>query len=308
MARKPRIEFSGAFYHVLSRGNRQSPIFNVDDDRERFLKKLLEYKRKYGFILYAYALMHNHFHLLMETRDIALSRIMQGLLQSYTQWYNRRYSKVGHLFRARYSSILCDRDTYVLNLIRYLHLHCVRAGLVKDPAAYQWSSHRVYLGLEESELVDTDFVLSQFVKDRRKARKEYREFIQEWIDRGSMDEFYKVADQRILGDEDFVMEVKRKIREKIERADCCLRNKTFHEIAIIVKELTGVSLDDLQSQKRMEKIADARGYFVRLALLYTKCRRRKIAEYLRKSPRAIPFLERRISDKKLDQILLKVKR
>ena len=146
MARKPRVEYPGAFYHVMTRGNRKEAIFKDDKDRLRFLRKVLEYKERYGFILYAYILMKNHIHLLIETRDAALSKIMQGLLQSYTQWYNGKYRTVGHLFQGRYKSILCDKKVYLLNLIRYIHLNCVRAGLVRDPGEYKWSSHRIYLG------------------------------------------------------------------------------------------------------------------------------------------------------------------
>jgi len=136
MARKSRIEYPGAFYHVMTRGNRKQVVFKDDKDRLKFLRKLLEYKEKYGFALYAYILMKNHIHLLIETRDVPLSRIMQGLLQSYTQWYNGKYRVVGHLFQGRYKAILCDKKVYLLNLIRYIHLNCIRVGLVKEPSAY----------------------------------------------------------------------------------------------------------------------------------------------------------------------------
>jgi len=136
MARKSRIEYPGAFYHVMTRGNRKQVVFKDDKDRLKFLRKLLEYKEKYGFALYAYILMKNHIHLLIETRDVPLSRIMQGLLQSYTQWYNGKYRTVGHLFQGRYKAILCDKKVYLLNLIRYIHLNCIRVGLVKEPSAY----------------------------------------------------------------------------------------------------------------------------------------------------------------------------
>ena len=142
MARKPRIEYSGAFYHVITRGNRKETIFFDAEDREKFLDKLLEYKKRYNFILYAYTLMNNHIHLLIETEETPLSKIMQGLLQSHAQWHNRKYKTVGHLFQGRYKAILCDRNEYLLVLVRYIHLNPVRAGIVKDPADYRWSSHR----------------------------------------------------------------------------------------------------------------------------------------------------------------------
>ena len=136
MTRKVRVEYPGAFYHVMTRGNRKEAIFKDDRDRLKFLQKLLEYKEKFGFVLYAYTLMKNHIHLLIETKDAPLSKIMQGLLQSYTQWYNGKYRTVGHLFQGRYKAILCDKKVYLLNLIRYIHLNCARAGIVKDPRDY----------------------------------------------------------------------------------------------------------------------------------------------------------------------------
>ena len=111
MARKPRIEYPGAFYHVIARGNRKEPIFLNDEDRKNLLDRLKGYKNRYSFILYAYVLMDNHIHLLMETREIPLSKVMQGVLQSYTQWYNKKYQTVGHLFQGRYKAMLCDKVT-----------------------------------------------------------------------------------------------------------------------------------------------------------------------------------------------------
>ena len=306
MARKPRIEFPGAFYHVITRGNRKAAIFKDDRDRERFLQKLREYKERYGFIIYAYTLMYNHIHLLIETGKVPLSKIMQGFLQSYTQWYNGKYITVGHLFQGRYKSILCDKRIYLLNLIRYIHLNMVRAGLVKDPAEYKWSSHRIYLGIEESDFVDCDFVLAQFAKTRKRAIKLYKEFVMEWIGEGKKEEFYRTVDQRFLGREGFVEEVKKKIGEELRREENILKNKTFEEIAEGVKQVTGVNLDLLHSRRRKSVIVEARSLFVRLALMYSNYKRKEIAEYLGKVPRIIPYLERKLDDKRFELMVKKL--
>ena len=136
MARKPGIEYPGAFYHVITQCNRNQVIFKDNEDRRVFLRKLLDYKEKYRFILYAYILTDNHIHLLIEVGKAPLSKIMQCLLQSYTQWYNSKYRTVVHLFQGRYKAIVCDKGRYLLNLIRYIHLNCVRAGTVSDPKDY----------------------------------------------------------------------------------------------------------------------------------------------------------------------------
>lgn len=306
MARKPRIEYPGAFYHVMARGNHRESILKDDSDRERFLKKLLEYKERYGFILYAYTLMGDHIHLLIEVRKEPISRIMQGLLQSYTQWYNHKYKTVGHLFQGRYKAILCDKNSYLLNLVRYIHLNPVRAGIVKEPAKYKWSSHRIYLGLALSKIVDTEFVLSQFSPRLRESRKIYQSFVLEWINEGKREDFYGTIDQRFLGEEDFIEEVKKKSGKELLIEDDVLKNKTLDEIAKEVEKLTGVTLSDLCNRNRKKEIVEARSLFVRLALLYTKYKRKEIAEYLGRVPRIIPYLVGKLSDEKLQSIKAKL--
>jgi REP element-mobilizing transposase RayT len=306
MARKPRIEYPGALYHVITRGNRKESIFKDTEDRERFLKKLIEYKERYDFILYAYVLMGNHIHLLIETGKEPLSRIMQGLLQSYTQWYNSKYRTVGHLFQGRYKAILCDKNSYLLNLIRYIHLNPVRKGIVRDPSKYKWSSHRIYLGLERSKTVDTELVLSQFSKNIRKSIRMYKSFVLEWIKEGKKEDFYRTIDQRFLGEAEFAEEVKKKVGEETRREDNILKNKTIDEIAEGVKRVTGVRLNDLRGRSRMKDVVAARSLFVRLALKYTIYKRKEIAAFLERVPKAVPYLERKLDDEQLQSLETKL--
>ncbi len=306
MARKPRIEYPGAFYHVMARGNHRESILKDDSDRERFLKKLLEYKERYGFILYAYTLMSDHIHLLIEVGKEPLSRIMQGLLQSHTQWYNHKYKTVGHLFQGRYKAILCDKNSYLLNLVRYIHLNPVRAEIVKEPAKYKWSSHRIYLGLALSDIVDTEFVLTQLSSNMQESRQIYQSFVQEWVNENKRENFYGAIDQRFLGEEDFIEEVKKKSGKELLIEDDVLKNKTLDEIAKEVEKLTGVTLSDLRGRCRKKEIVEARSLFVRLAIIYTKYKRKEIAEYLGRVPRIIPYMERKLSDEKLQSIKLEL--
>ena len=162
MARRPRIHFAGAFYHVISRGNRRQGIFRDEKDLKAFLACLSDCKTRFPFQLYAYALMKNHVHLLVEVETIPLSRIMQSFLFRYAQYFNRRHGEVGHLFEGRYKAIVCDKDTYLLELVRYIHLNPVRARVVKAPEDYVWSGHLGYLGKGEEDLIDEGFVLGQF--------------------------------------------------------------------------------------------------------------------------------------------------
>lgn len=121
MARKPRLDVPGAVYHVIVRGNRRATIFHDDADYRAYLERLERYRQRDGATLHAYVLMPNHVHLLLETGDGPLSRTMQTLQFTYSQYYNRRYDKTGHVFQGRYHAILCDRDAYLVELVRYLH-------------------------------------------------------------------------------------------------------------------------------------------------------------------------------------------
>jgi len=177
MARKPRVHFPGALYHVISRGNQRQDIFLDEKDLKTYLSYLSEYKIRYPFRLYAYALMKNHFHLLLEVEEIPLSKIMQSLLFRYTRYFNKRYGKVGHLFQGRYRAILCDKDAYLLELVRYIHLNPVRAKVVMESERYSWTGHLSYLGKVRDGLVEEDFVLGQFGHNKSLARRRYRQFI-----------------------------------------------------------------------------------------------------------------------------------
>jgi len=153
MARRPRIHFTGALYHVISRGNRRQGVFRDEKDLKRFLDYLSQCKTRSPFRPYAYALRKNHIHLLLEVERTPLSKIMQSILFRYTHYFNRRYRQVGHLFQGRYKAIACDKDAYLLELVRYIHLNPVRAKVVKGPEDYRWTGHLSYLGKREEELL-----------------------------------------------------------------------------------------------------------------------------------------------------------
>src|SRR5262245_17116000 len=145
MARRPRVLVPGLLYHVIARGNQRQQTFLTDLDYRAYLGRLAAYRKRYAVCLFAYCLMPNHVHLLVQTSEPPLDKLMQGLQQSYTQWFNRVHDKVGHLFQGRYKAIVCDRDEYLVTLIRYIHLNPVRARLVERPDVYPYSGHRAYL-------------------------------------------------------------------------------------------------------------------------------------------------------------------
>jgi REP element-mobilizing transposase RayT len=257
MARPPRLEFPGAFYHIIVRGNQKQDIFVESQDRREYLKRLKRYKNERGFILYAYVLMTNHIHLLIETINTPISKIMQLINLTYTQYFNKKYGKVGHLFQGRYKSFLCDRDEYLLSLVRYIHLNPVRAKLVKGPGDYRWSSHKDYL-TQAKGLVDTHRLLRVFSEKGLPARRRYSDFMNEAIGKGRNEDFYRAIGQQVLGSDEFLEQVE----SKIGRMDRPIRKPSLQQILKVVKEVTGIAEDDIISRKRNKEVMFARGILV----------------------------------------------
>jgi len=163
MARPLRIEFPGAVYHLTARGNARQNIFLDDEDRLRFLNVLERVVSRFHLALYAYCLMDNHYHLLLETREANLSRAMRQLNGVYTQGFNRRHGQVGHVLQGRFKAILVDRDAYLLELCRYVVLNPVRAKSTRKPDSYRWSSYRATAGRAAVPwFLAVDSVLAQF--------------------------------------------------------------------------------------------------------------------------------------------------
>ena len=207
MARKPRIEYPGAFFHIIARGNNRQDIFHDAEDRENYLKRLSSFLSEGKFTLYCFCLMTNHVHLLAEMGEHPLSQVIQRLHTWYTRYYNQKYNQVGHLFQGRYKAMLCDKGAYLLELVRYIHLNPVRSGITSNPKEYPWSSHRAYLGEERHPGLNTDVVLSQFANNLPRARQLYERFVMGKLGEGRREDLYKLTDQRILGGNAFIAQV-----------------------------------------------------------------------------------------------------
>jgi hypothetical protein len=160
--------------------------------------------------------MPNHFHMLLQVAERPLSKAMQSLLYRYTRYYNQRYRQVGHLFQGRYKAIVCDKESYLLELVRYLHLNPVRARIVRDPSDYPWSSHRTYVGDKDGVGIAVEEILSCWSKRKKQAVASYERFVLDGIGQGHQEDYYQVKEQRYLGDEEFVERVERQI-EKLDQ-------------------------------------------------------------------------------------------
>ncbi len=182
MARPLRIEYDGALYHVTSRGNERKPIFKDDGDRELFLTTLWQVSERFHWLCHAYCLMGNHYHLVIETPDGNLSKGMRQLNGVYTQAFNRRHHRVGHLFQGRFKGILVQKESHYLEVCRYVVLNPVRAKAVKQPREWAWSSYRATGGLAAvPRCLKVEEILSRFGQRRGPAQEKYREYVGEGI-------------------------------------------------------------------------------------------------------------------------------
>jgi REP element-mobilizing transposase RayT len=206
MSRPLRIEFAGALYHVTSRGDGREDIFLDDDDRELFLNVLKETGEIYNWIFHSYCLMGNHYHLLIETPDCNLSKGMRHLNGVYTQRFNRKQKRVGHVFQGRYKAIIVQKETYLLELARYIVLNPVRARMVRSVKDWPWSSYRASAGLAACPAwLQTDWVLSAFSDKRTEAVERYRAFVADGKNQPAPWE--KLKNQIFLGTDTFVQKM-----------------------------------------------------------------------------------------------------
>ncbi len=210
MTRPLRIEFAGAFYHVTARGDRQEDIFVTDADRIAFLDILKQVVERYNWLVHAYCLMDNHYHLLVETPDGNLSKGMRQLNGVFTQTSNRNNKRVGHVFQGRYKAILVQKDSYLLELSRYIVLNPVRARMVRLARSWPWSSYRDTAGYRQApEWLNTQWILAAFGKKLSRAQQNYQLFVAEGKNQPAPWE--QLRNQVFLGSEEFVKIMQGKI-------------------------------------------------------------------------------------------------
>ena len=218
MARPLRLEYEGAVYHVTSRGNEKANVFRDERDRTRFLEILGLVATASGWLVHAWCLMGNHYDLVVETPRGNLSSGMQRINGRYTQWFNIRHRRSGHLFQGRYKAILVERETHLLELCRYVVLNPVRTGTVPSASAWAWSSYRATAGRSPApRWLDVDGTLSRFAKSKSRARELYRRFVAEG--RAAPSPIAAVRHQAYLGGDEFLKEVDARLKGAVLAED-----------------------------------------------------------------------------------------
>jgi putative transposase len=285
MPRKARIDAPGALHHIIVRGIERRRIFLDDSDRDNFLERLDLILTKTQTPCFAWAFLTNHAHFLLRTGAAPIATVMRRLLTGYAVSFNLRHRRHGHLFQNRYKSILCQEDPYLLELVRYIHLNPLRAGIVEDLKAldhYRYSGHRALVGNVEHGFQDAEYILKRFAEDWPEARKGYREFVKKGIADGrrpeltggglirsaggwSMvkamrrSELRMKGDERILGRGEFVEGVLETARENLERK-YAMRAKGYGFDWLVgrVIEICGLTIGELMSGGRNSKTVKAR--------------------------------------------------
>lgn len=214
MSRQLRLEFPGALWHITSRGNERRDIVRDDIDRRAFVSLLGRVVAERRWLLHAWVLMSNHYHLLLETPEVGLSRGMKSLNQTYATAFNERHDRVGHLFQGRFKSILVERETHLLELVRYIVLNPVRAKVVRCASDYTWSNYRATAGLRHApSWLEVDWTLDHFAGDPAGRREAYRRFVA--AGRGaSYQPWESVIGQIYLGSADFRERMQKEVATK----------------------------------------------------------------------------------------------
>lgn len=284
MARPLRIEYENAFYHITVRGNERRDIFTDKRDQEKFFFYLSVLHKRYRIIIYCYVLMNNHYHLLIETPEPNLSRVMRDLNGHYTIYFNKIHKRYGHLLQGRYKAILVDKDNYLLELSRYIHLNPVRAGILPQPEKYRYSSMPYYTGKKRPpEWLNVKFVLEQFGSTQKAQQYAYKRFVYEGIS-GSTNPIEDTYANSILGSEEFIEKItseflrEKDISDQVPESKKLRYGKSLDEIAMAV--MNHYDIDKRALTKRKAKFNKGRKVFVYLARRYSDNKLSRISGFL----------------------------
>lgn len=256
MSRPLRIGYPNAFYHVTARGNERQAIYKSNKDREHFLEYLESATERYKAVIHVYCLMDNHYHILLQTPEGNLSQIMHHINGAYTNYFNTKRKRTGHLFQGRYKAFLVSIDEYAKELSRYIHLNPVRAGMVEKPGEYRWSSYKDYISLNNPpNWLHTDFVLNLIDKNVKVARAGYKRFVESMVGVEYESPLKDVFASTILGSRDFINEIREKHLDRKKRDRDLPDLKFFHErpgIEEIIKKVAMIMNEDAMLTRRVQ--------------------------------------------------------
>jgi putative transposase len=320
MPRKSRIDTPGALHHIIARGIERSKIFHDSKDRNNFLDRLGGIVLETETRCFAWTLIPNHFHLLLKTGHVPIATVMRRLLTGYAVTYNRRHRRHGHLFQNRYKSILCQEDNYLLELVRYIHLNPMRAGIVKDIEEldkYPFCGHSVIMGRVKNDWQDIKWVLKYYDKRLWAARIRYRAFVQKGASQGKRDDLiggglirssggwsavkemrrtkiFQKSDERILGDGEFVDQVLITAQEEMEKKTALIsKGYDLAKVAERVSELLKLKPNEIWGPGKERRRVNSRSLLCYWAVRYLDLNMMELSKILGLSSSAISLSVKR---------------
>jgi len=302
MARRPRIHIPGGFYHIMLRGNGGQDIFYSAEDRHHFYLLLQQGVSRYSHRIHGFCCMTNHVHLLIQVAEEPLSKIMQNLSFRYTRWINKRKKRIGNLFQGRYKAILVDADQYLLELVRYIHLNPVRAGLVKQVEDYAWSSHVAYTEKEMLPWLTTDWVYGHFSRQRAACIRQYIKFVDEGMGEQYRKEFHAgQIDGRVLGEDEFMEKVLKQLDSKP------MKPPSLRKIIVAVCSVCKVNEKELSKPGRQRILAEARGIIAWFAMQKKSATLTSLAQRFQRDLSAMSLAAKKIEEKRVKNKALRDK-
>lgn len=278
MPRRPRLHLEGGFYHLIARGDNKETIFQDPKDYSSYLSLLDKYIPLNGAVLHGYVLMPNHIHLILQAGARPLSKLMQVVQQTYTQGFNKRYERVGHVFQGRYKAFLIDEESYLLALIRYIHLNPVRANICATPEQYPWSSHHHYTTGKGPGRVETAFVASVLSTYGSTTINDYQ----------LLPEDVPVGDSRPLI---------QPASNQVESTKPLAIDASLMAILKVVEDITGIEADWITGSTRPQDVSRARHLFIYCATILAEHSAVEVAQFLGRTASSVTIANRSFSDR-----------
>lgn len=313
MPRQARIDYPGGLHHIIVRGLERKPIFLDKKDYEEILARLTKVFLNSSTKCYAWVLMPNHFHLLLVTGKVSLSRVMQSLLTGYALYFNKQYKRAGYLFQNRYKSILCERDAYFLELVRYIHLNPLRGGIIKNIDQlndYRWCGHAALMEKKQYAWQDTEEVLGMFSINKNEAMQNYLQFLSDGVKQGKRNDLIggglirslggwkeaimtkkderQLGDERILGSGEFVEAALKAAEEKENKQSLLIRKGwNTNKVLNYTADAVSIKVEDIIGNSKRPEISKARALACRLLTNDFGMKRIEVAKLLKISNAAV---------------------
>jgi len=292
MSRPLRIDFPGAFHHITARANEKKAILKQSVNKNLLLKCIKKGIEQFQFKLHAFIIMDNHFHLLFQSCEVSISRIMQNIIGNFTMIYNKKYKRTGHLFQGRFKSCLIDNDNYLLTCAKYIHNNCKKAGICTKLEDYRWSSYRYYLNIEKKGFLEKSMILSQLNYNI----DEFKKYMNNYQEDDLSKQIMRVRNYHILGKKSFIEKIIKKIGIDERKSDRKISLLTPDKIIEIVANYYNLKIHIILVKNRSKKLIHIKKIAIYLLRYYSHLTMQKIGEKMNITTNAVSEALKTIQD------------